>query len=135
MSSKARPRVIAVAALVALLVAWRLTAGAPSPEAVRDKAKQAIKAGNYKDAYEALRKLALDPKDDPTKVGQDLRQAVECLMNLGRNNEVDAFRDAVIEAHKDNWRLLDAAAQTFLDFDHHGFIIAGTFERGHHRGG
>ncbi len=49
--------------------------------------------------------------------------------------EIDRFRESVIAAHAGNWRLLRAAAQSYVDFDHHGFMIAGEFQRGGHRGG
>ena len=70
--------------------------------------------GNYKDAYEGYRALALDPRTDPNRVGSDLQQAVTCLAQLGRVDEIDDFREAVIAVHKDNWRLLQAAAESYL---------------------
>ncbi len=37
---------------------------------------------------------------------------------------------------RDNWRLLQDAAESFLnDGEHYGFIVAGKFQRGQHRGG
>src|SRR5207248_5763187 len=62
-----------------------------------------------------LRKLALDPNDDPMKVGSDLELAVTCLRNLGRVDEIDDFREAVIAAHAKNWRLLKAAANSYAE--------------------
>src|SRR5262249_24361148 len=59
----------------------------------------------------------------------------ECLGQLGRTDEIDAFRDAVIAAHKDNWRLLQAAAETLLGGEHFGFIVGGAFHRSQNRGG
>src|SRR5262249_20264199 len=94
-----------------------------------------FQAGNYKDAYEGLRKLALDPKNDRLQVGGDLELAIRCLQQLGRTDEIDDFREAVIEVHKQNWRLLETAAQTFADNEHYGYIVAGKFSRGHKRGG
>ena len=101
----------------------------------RDQAVQLMRAGNYKDAYEVFRKLALDPQDDPRKVGEDLQMATQCLANLGRIAEIDAFREAVIPIHKANWRLLWAAAENTMQIQHQGFRIAGQFQRGPHRGG
>ena len=94
-----------------------------------------MQQGNYKDAYEGFRKLALDPQDDPRQVGDDLNMAVQCLQHLNRVDEIDDFREEVIEVHKDNWRLLWAAAQNYMNVDHHGFIVAGKFYRGNKRGG
>ena len=109
--------------------------GAKETPPDRAAAEKLMKDGNWKDAYEGFSWLALDLADDPMQVGKDLANAVNCLQRLGRDNELDAFCEKVIAAHRANWRLLQAAAQTYLDFDHNGFIIAGVFERGGHRGG
>jgi uncharacterized protein YfaS (alpha-2-macroglobulin family) len=133
-----RNRSVRIAGLIALaalaLVSWRLVAGGSNAEDKRQALYKAIDAGNFKDAYEGLRKIALDPKCDPTKVGTDLTKAIFCLQRLGRVDEVDAFREAVIEAHKSNWRLLSTAARSLTDGEHFGFIVAGKFHRGHGRG-
>ncbi len=134
MSSKWRLRSGVITLALALIVGWRLTAGAPTGDEKRQALYKAITAGNFKDAYDGLRTLALDPKDDPRQVGKDLTQAIVCLQRLGRTNEGDAFRDAVIAAHKDNWRLLATAAKSLTDNEHQGFIVAGKFKRGHGRG-
>ena len=106
------------------------------PPASRELCDKLAQQGNYKDAYDGYRALALDPKDDPTLVGRDLQQAISCLMNLRRADEVDAFREAVIEVHNGNWRLIQAAAESYLnDPEHYGFIVAGKFHRGPHGGG
>src|SRR5262249_48029839 len=92
--------------------------------------------GNYKEAYEGFRALALDPQDDPRLVGTGLQEAGAGLAQLGRGDEVDDFREAVVRVHKDNWRLLQVAADSYLtDPWHFGFIVAGKFHRGQHRGG
>ena len=101
----------------------------------RDQAIQWMQAGNYKDAYDLFRKLALDPQDDPQKVGEDLQMAAQCLANLNRISEIDAFREAVVAIHKANWRLLWAAAENYMQVQQQGFRVAGQFQRGPHRGG
>ncbi len=69
-------------------------------------------------------------------VGTDLKRAIRCLESLGRVDEIDAFREAVVAVHQANWRLLQAAAETYLDTQRHeGFIVAGKFYRGQHQGG
>ena len=84
---------------------------------------------------QGYRRLALDPNSDPLRVGGDLTQAIECLRRLNRVAEIDDFREAVIEVHADNWRLLWAAAQSYMSVDHYGVLVAGQFERGRRRGG
>jgi uncharacterized protein YfaS (alpha-2-macroglobulin family) len=127
--------ILAIAMLVASFGVWRLTAGAPSLQDQRTQFTKAYNDGNFKVAYEGLKKLALDPKNDATQVGKDLALAINALNRLGRTEEVDDFREAVIKVHAKNWRLLAAAAHTFTDGNHYGFMVAGQFKRGGHRGG
>jgi alpha-2-macroglobulin len=102
----------------------------------RDLFNKLFDQGNFKDAYEDYRRLALDPKAQPDRVGGDLDRAIECLVKLGRVGEVDALREAAVAAHPQNWRLLQAEAASYLnDAQHFGSIIAGKFERGDRRGG
>ncbi len=122
--------VLSVTALVAACLA-----AAEGHASNRDSAVRAMRAGNYKDAYESFRMLSLDPKDDPFKVGSDLQSAVQCLQFLGRVDETDDFREQVVAAHRKNWRLLETAAQSYLNTEHFGFIVAGKFSRGYKRGG
>ena len=98
---------------------------------------KAHKDGNFKDAYDGLRKLALDPKDDPAKVGEDLTTAINCLQRLGRVDEIDDFREGVIKAHKRTGGCCDTAAAELRRqrTEHYGFIVAGKFYRGNKRGG
>lgn len=109
--------------------------GEPGGRAEREQANKTMQQGNYKDAYETFRKLALDPQSDPLAVGQDVLMGVQCLQQLNRTGEVDAFIEAAVAVHKANWRLLWAAAQAYMQVPHQGFLIAGKFERGPHRGG
>ncbi len=127
--------VVAVMLTLTALGAWRLTAGAPSLAEQRTKLTKAYNDGNFKVAYEGLRKLALDSKNDPTLVGKDLELAITSLYRLGRTDEVDDFREAVIKVHEKNWRLLSTAAHTYTTGEHYGFMVAGKFLRGGHRGG
>jgi hypothetical protein len=91
--------------------------------------------GNYKEAYEGFRSLALDPSAARNRVGHFLTMGVASLQSLGRVDEIDEYRESVIKAHRQNWSLLQTAAETYLNVDHSGFIVAGKFQRGPHRGG
>lgn len=112
-----------------------LTAAEPAQADLRAAAKKLQQEGNFKDAYEAYRKLTLDPKSDAGEVGNDLKQAIVCLQRLGRSDEVDEYRDEVIATHSKNWRLLQSAAETFIEGEPYGYIVAGKFYRGNKRGG
>lgn len=134
MSSKTRQ--FSVLALFLAIVVGSVVMSEEAPPAdQRATAQKAFEKGNFRDAYNIFSKLALDPKDDPKLVGVDLTQALVCLNQLGRQTEIDEFREGVIAAHGKNWRLLQTAAQSYLQQPQFGFIVAGKFERGHHRGG
>lgn len=128
-------RYFGLAALCGLMLAccWFAEAQVPAPK--KQPPGKDFKDGNFKDAYNELRKKCLDSKADRMQVGKDLQLGVTALQRLGREDETDEFREAVIAVHKDNWRLLNAAAQSYERANHQGFIIAGKFERGGRRGG
>ena len=81
------------AAVVSLgLLVWAgVGAFEAQPPGSRERFAQWLGMGNYKDAYEGYRALALDPRTDPNRVGSDLQQAVTCLVKLGRVDEIDDF--------------------------------------------
>ena len=123
---------------IALLLAVCCTAAAPISAAEnpgRKKAQKLYRDGNFKEAYEAFSKLALNAKTEPKTVGGDLNMAVSSLQRLNRRSEIDAFREKVIKVHAKNWRLLHTAANSYLHATHYGYIISGEYHRGHHRGG
>ncbi|MDB5385939.1 MAG: hypothetical protein JWM11_1585 [Planctomycetaceae bacterium] len=101
---------------------------------LREKALKSQRDGNFKDAYEVFQKLTLDSKDDPLLVVNDLQNAIQCLRQLNRVDEIDDFREKAIDIHKANWRLLQSAAESYLHGDSYGYIIAGKFSRGQRRG-
>jgi len=109
---------------------------APSDhEIIRRQAREAYQDGNWNDSYQLFRQLGLEAVNDPKMVGRDFVQAWQCLRNLNRINELDKFREEVIEKHVDNWRLLQAAAGSYNQNNHWGYLVAGEFQRGSHRGG
>ncbi|MBI3411109.1 MAG: alpha-2-macroglobulin [Planctomycetes bacterium] len=134
MASMLKKVAIALALLVAVVWVWKLTAGAPSQQEQRASLRKAQQDGNFKVAYDGLRKLTLDPKCDPKEVMKDLELAINSLQRLGRSDEIDEYREAVIEAHPKNWHLLETAANTLLNGEQYGFITAGKFYRGNRRG-
>lgn len=109
---------------------------APNEGQRRGKAQASMSNGNWRDAYDNFRVLCLDEKTSPDQVSNDLRSGVQCLQQLGRANEIDEFIESTINAHSKNWRLLKGAGDIYLaNVPHYGYMIAGKFERGDHRGG
>ncbi|MBT8368653.1 MAG: hypothetical protein KJP23_28500 [Deltaproteobacteria bacterium] len=117
------------------LIAAPVAAEDASHRNLRNRAQKAYTDGNWQDAFELYRRLSLDPAADPKRVGPDFSQAWQCLRQLGRLDELDGFREAVIEQHATNWRLLLTAARSYSQNSHWGYTIAGEFQRGPHRGG
>jgi len=121
--------------VAATLAATLWSAVQPSQVEQRAAAAKHLKDGNFRDALAIYRKLALDADANPALVGKDLEAGINCLARLGRIAETDAFRDAVVERHAGNWRLLATAVKTLADGPHYGFLVAGEFQRGNRRGG
>ena len=121
--------------LVSSMVLLHAAVDSVDRPAMRTKAAQLQKDGNWKEAYDLFSKLAVDPADEALQVEHDLKNSIRCLQRLNRVNETDAFREKVIAAHAKNWRLLRAAAQTYMNGPFQGTMIAGEFKRGPHRGG
>jgi uncharacterized protein YfaS (alpha-2-macroglobulin family) len=102
---------------------------------IRRQAQKAYNNGNWQDAFDLYRQLSLEMQNDPKRVGTDFSQAWQCLRQLNRLNELDAFRENVIQRHAGNWRLMQDAARSYSQNTHGGYMVAGEFHRGHHRGG
>jgi uncharacterized protein YfaS (alpha-2-macroglobulin family) len=122
---------------VLILVALATTgfSEAPNVRQLRQTAREQMQAGNWNDAYTVLRELCLNEESEPQATVEDVALAVQCLNQLGRTNEVDALLEGTVKAHADQWRVLQAVARQYLEIPHHGFMIAGKFERGDHDGG
>jgi alpha-2-macroglobulin len=120
--------------VLAVLVATSFSEPPNAPR-LRQSARQEMQNGNWNDAYVELRKLVLHPESDPKATAEDIGLAVQCLNQLGRTPEIDEFLESAAKVHKDHWQVLQSVAQQYLQVPKHGFIIAGKFERGHHRGG
>jgi uncharacterized protein YfaS (alpha-2-macroglobulin family) len=136
MFRKGRASLLSLAVVCGLVGVY--LASADEKETRKQKRGRLMKAnndGNFKVAYDGLRQLALDPKDEPHQVSDDLDAAITCLQRLGRSDEIDEFREGVIAAHAKNWRLLHRAALSFSRTERFGYIVAGKFYRGNRRGG
>ncbi|MFA6294790.1 MAG: hypothetical protein WC637_23560, partial [Victivallales bacterium] len=124
---------VSLAVILSFSISLFLSA-ADESAAMRDNATKLFNQGNFKDAYDLYSKLALGEEKVPGQVGEELYRAINCLINLNRQNEIDEFREKAISENSQNWKLLQKAAQSFMQGDHSGFMISGKFERGQHRG-
>ena len=90
---------------------------------------------NYKEAWEAFEKLAKRKTATDEQVEHALNRGMDCLERLGRQDEIDAFREEIADIHSDSWQALQAVADSYIRRLHHGFIVEGEFARGNRRGG
>jgi len=109
-------------------------AAVANPQQFRQQAQKTFSDGNFAEAYQMYRRLALSPKEQGQFVQQDLRQSIQCLQQLNRVDEIDALLEQTAEVHDAQWRGLWGVAQNYMDVDHRGFIVAGEFTRGRKRG-
>ena len=108
-----------------------------SEETVTDGERLArlVQDGNFKEAYEGYRRRLLDGISRAGEVQTDLDQATTCLLQLGREAELDPLWDELVERRPSDWRVLWAVGRGTFRANHQGFLIAGEFQRGSHRGG
>jgi alpha-2-macroglobulin len=129
-------KIVAAVLTLSLLVGLSALTGAEVDRpGMRKRAGKHMTDGNWKDAYNLFSKLSLDIASDARLVTQDFSNALHCLGRLNRINEVDEFREKVVALHKDNWRMLRAVATSYNNIQHYGYMVAGKYHRGHHRGG
>jgi uncharacterized protein YfaS (alpha-2-macroglobulin family) len=131
-------KAFACLAAVVFLSSYGLVASSMQqpPADVRAQAKKLYDENNFNDALKLYRQLALDAANNDKEVPEDLLAAIQCLNNLGLVHEADDLVEASIDSHKTNFRLLAGAANIYSgQIENGGFVIAGKFERGGHRGG
>ncbi len=92
-------RLVFLGVIVCTIMALGVAMGKrPEQPSDRERFDKLFADGNFKDAYDGYRRLALEPKTEPNRVGTDLKQAIQCLNSLGRIVEKDEFLEAAIAA-------------------------------------
>ncbi len=100
----------------------------------RAVAQKYQKEGNYRDAWQLYQKLALQKNNSGQEVVHDVQEGIQCLQQLNRVNEIDAFRESVLKVHATQPRVLWKMAESYIQGPHYGYILDGKFIRGNHRG-
>jgi len=126
----------AFVALAALATGWLVRAAVPADLAtLAATADKQYQAGNVKDAYENYRKVLLDPRYDGTDIAKYLSNVSNSLQRLNRVPESDELWEAIVAAHPKQRGVIAGVAAQYMSARQDGFIVAGKFERGNHRGG
>lgn len=113
---------------------WMAGAAAPSAKDFTAARKQ-FDAGNIADALASYEALLRAPNYDGASAGEHLSIVAQSFERLNRMNERDALLEKLVEAHATKKDVLVAVANEYARGRHDGFIVAGKFERGNHRGG
>lgn len=132
-------RIGLVIALALSASAWPLTANSLQQDAsdMRTRADRLFADQNFQEALTLYRQLTLDPENDSDELPEDFAQAVNCLNHLSLIHEFDDLLEDAVRTHPQHWRLLTRAAGILHsgEIGHWGFLVAGEFHRGAHRGG
>ncbi len=103
---------------------------------MRTNARKLLQENNQNEALQLFQKLILDTTSTDQNLAEDWKAAVSCLVQLNRVNEFDQLLEETVQLHSRKWRLLTAVASSLNgEVPPEGFLIAGEFERGYHRGG
>jgi alpha-2-macroglobulin len=98
---------------------------------LEQKADTEYKNNNWKDAFLLYKKVILEHRANPSSYSN----AVYCLKKAQMEKEFDSFFDAVAKKYSKNPAMAITLAQSKRRVSRFGYIIAGKFERGYHRGG
>ena len=118
-----------------LLFCSSALANQESLNVARRAAYELYKAGNYKEALEKYRTLVLDPTNISFSIDNDLSYAQTCLNNLNQRHKLDTLLEKTLEKQSSNPYALWSLARRYRHAGHWGYLIAGEFHRGNHRGG
>ncbi|MDR2168734.1 MAG: hypothetical protein LBP59_01165, partial [Planctomycetaceae bacterium] len=99
-----------------------------------------IETGKFKDAYNILRNLILEPqqqenlnylKKHKTKIENEINKLATVFHKLppDDNIEIDDLLEKAQIIHKNNWRALEQIALTYVNIKHNGQIINNKFIR------
>ncbi|MGL4944105.1 MAG: alpha-2-macroglobulin family protein [Thermoguttaceae bacterium] len=115
-------------------VASQTDANTPHPV---KQAEKKMSEGLPKDALDIVQPWTLDPKNaDSVMLQRGVERAILALQNLNRTNEIDAYLESLVAAHKDKPFALSAIADFYRSTNYlspiprNGFIIDGEFCRG-----
>lgn len=104
--------------------------GAGPADSSRQAVSDAMKEGHWADAL----KIARLRLDSGQAVGDDLRDAAECLRQLGRLEGFDPLVEQAVDRYGDSPEMLVAAMQAYRSTPSYGHEVAGEFRRGQQRG-
>ena len=113
-----------------LLVSYS-TFAADDWDKLEEKARTEFRNNNCKDAFNLYKKILLEHEATPDIYGK----AVESLRKARLEKEYDSFFNKVAKKYGKIPEMAIALAESKIRISSYGYIIAGEFVRGNHRGG
>ncbi len=98
-------------------------------------ATQLFQDGNYREALAAFSRVLDDGDSDDDARVLAIGRICSSYQKLDEVSKSDEFLTRTAAKHADNWRVLSALAQQYLQLPDYGYQIDGEFRRGNHRGG
>ncbi len=125
-------RLVVIGLMVCTVLALGVAMGRRADEpADRERADKLFTRGNYKDAYEGYRGLALDPKTEPDRSEPTWGERSSVSSSSGASMRSTRSARPSSRSITANWRLLQAAAESYLnDSQHFGFDRRGQVPSG-----
>ena len=118
----------------AIFLSTSLLYAADPPDSV-PAADKLFNDGNFREALTAYRQLLKNQEARAPELISNFQRVAQCFQRLNLEDELDEFRESVVNLHGNNWQVLAAVAHSYLHMAHYGYKTAGQFQRGRHRGG
>ncbi len=105
----------------------------PGPaSAALEEANQAFQDGNYAEAYDLYAALATATDSlNGEEAKEALTRGFQCLVNLGRYQEIDAYLESWTTSWPNSWQVLSEAARNLRMAPKRGHLVDGVFQREH----
>ncbi len=108
-----------------------MTAQNGEPKERLQRAQRLTEQGNWKQAAEIYAKVTLDPAVDAETAARSLAGQALCQLQLNQVDQLDAVLKAAVEAHPNDWQVLQGAAMLLVQTQHQGIVADQRFTRGY----
>ncbi|QSH41773.1 MG2 domain-containing protein [Lentisphaerota bacterium ZTH] len=102
---------------------------------LEQKADLALSNNNSRDAFLLYKKTLSGSTDSTLNYPEMYKKALRAMYSAKLISRFDGFRSDILKKYGADPRMLTAIARSCVETQHFGYLIAGEFKRGYHRGG
>ncbi|MCP3964912.1 MAG: hypothetical protein GY750_11080 [Lentisphaerae bacterium] len=102
---------------------------------LEQKADKALRDNNNRDAFLLYKKTLTSSTDPSLDYPEIYKKAVKAMNAAHMVSRFDKFHSEMLKKYAAVPKMLVTIARSCIDTQHFGYIIAGEFKRGYHRGG